>query len=83
MMPEPTCQFTIPSIQDDVQLECRIFHPKPTKGLQSHGANPQRKGAIIAHPYAPMGGCFDDHVIQAAGSELLKQGYILGTFNFR
>ena len=34
-------------------------------------------------PYAPLGGCYDDPVVQAVGTEIVKKGFVLGTFNFR
>jgi alpha/beta superfamily hydrolase len=37
----------------------------------------------VAHPYATLGGCYDDPVVNFTGSEILKQGLILVTFNFR
>lgn len=43
----------------------------------------RKKAAIIAHPYAPLGGSFDDGVVQEATKILLDHGYIVGTFNFR
>lgn len=42
-----------------------------------------KKAAIIAHPYAPLGGSFDDNVVQEATKILLEHGFIVGTFNFR
>jgi alpha/beta superfamily hydrolase len=39
--------------------------------------------AIVAHPYAPLGGCYDDPVVASMGNALLDAGYIVGTFNFR
>ena len=41
------------------------------------------RGAIIAHPYAPLGGSSDDPVVQAVGKSLLDCGFVVGTFNFR
>lgn len=41
------------------------------------------KGAIIAHPYALLGGCYDDGVVLSAAAEIHKQGFVVGTFNFR
>ncbi|KAF7517209.1 hypothetical protein PCG10_001527 [Penicillium crustosum] len=41
------------------------------------------RGAIVAHPYATLGGCYDDPVVGFIGSELLQAGCIVGTFNFR
>ena len=43
----------------------------------------QKRGAIIAHPYGPLGGCYDDPVVQSVVTEVLKHGFIVGTFNFR
>ena len=33
--------------------------------------------------YAPFGGCYDDWVVTIAAAEILKQGFVVGTFNFR
>ena len=41
------------------------------------------KGAIVAHPYAPLGGSYDDPVVQIAVSVLLRTGFVVGTFNLR
>ena len=79
MLPKPS-KFTIPSIHDDTELECRLYHPlKSSHGFEQATA----KGAIIAHPYAPLGGCMDDPVVQLVGEALLQEGYVLGLFNFR
>jgi len=37
----------------------------------------------VTHPYAPLGGSYDDPVVVSALSEILKQGFVVGTFNFR
>jgi alpha/beta superfamily hydrolase len=73
---EATYAFTIPSISDDLALDCRIFHPK-TIGRSNF------KGAVIAHPYAPLGGCYDDPVVLSTTETLLNRGFIVATFNFR
>ena len=41
------------------------------------------KAAIVAHPYAPMGGTYDDPVVMAVVEELVGLGFVVGTFNFR
>ena len=82
MLPEPTFSFTIPSIHDDTVLECRIYSP-PHSILNSEELAWGPCGAIIAHPYAPLGGCFDDPVVLSAAAEILKEGFVVGTFNFR
>jgi hypothetical protein len=89
-LPPPTCTFTIPSIHDDTPLDCRIYHPAGLSlhldGLYGSSRPPKgwrKRGAIIAHPYAPMGGSYDDPVVAAAGKVLLEKGFVVGTFNFR
>ena len=81
MLPKPDFSFTIPSIHDDANLECRIYHPKAADSQRRRSQ--QKRGAILAHPYAPLGGCFDDPVVASAGFDILKAGFVLGTFNFR
>ncbi|KAF7597254.1 hypothetical protein BBP40_008096 [Aspergillus hancockii] len=76
-LPSPTYTFTIPSLYDGTLLDGRLYLPRSL--LQSQNI----QGAIVAHPYAPLGGCYDDPVVGFAGGELLKAGYIVGTFNFR
>ncbi|KIX94037.1 uncharacterized protein Z520_10374 [Fonsecaea multimorphosa CBS 102226] len=83
-LPRPHCSFTIPSIHDDVELNCRIYYPRPrTERNSSRGVLGQAGFAILAHPYAPLGGCYDDPVVALAGGVLLQAGYFLITFNFR
>jgi hypothetical protein len=76
----PTFTFTIPSVHDDTILNCRLYLPR--KGL-SPGDGQTAKAAIIAHPYAPLGGCYDDPIVDSVGVVLLNAGYVIGTFNFR
>lgn len=84
MLPEPTFTLTIPSIYDDTTLDCRVYNPPLSVYIgQGHGPNGIPGAAIIAHPYASFGGCYDDHVVLASVAEILRQGYIVGTFNFR
>ncbi|OAP55116.1 hypothetical protein AYL99_10816 [Fonsecaea erecta] len=78
----PHCSFTIPSIHDDVELDCRIYYPRRPE--RSSGSRVFGRGfAVFAHPYAPLGGCYDDPVVALAGGVLLQGGYFLTTFNFR
>lgn len=76
-MSKATHTFTLPSVEDETTLECRIYHAKSI--LPCTGA----KGAVVAHPYAPLGGCYDDMVILNTTETLLTRGYVVGTFNFR
>ncbi|KAJ5659359.1 hypothetical protein N7507_005810 [Penicillium longicatenatum] len=78
----PTFSFSIPSIHDGRQLECRVYLPLHLQNIES--APPRRiQGAIFAHPYAPLGGSYDDPVVSFIGGELHHAGFIVGTFNFR
>jgi hypothetical protein len=79
-LPKPNASFKIPSIHDDVELDCRIYYPRKTERNFRAFA---RSFAIFAHPYAPLGGCYDDPVVALAGSLLLQQGFLVTTFNFR
>jgi len=85
MTPLPTICFTIASIRESTELECRIYHPEALVHSRRPVSNDidSRRGAIIAHPYAPLGGSFDDPVVLTTVSALLRRGFVLGTFNFR
>ncbi|KAL4796816.1 Alpha/Beta hydrolase protein [Aspergillus venezuelensis] len=80
-LPSPTHSFTIPSIYDGTQLYCRIYLPQLQDPTNS---SPWRvRGAIVAHPYASLGGNYDDPVVSFVGGELLDKGFVVATFNFR
>lgn len=81
-LPPPNFAFTIPSVYDGTQLDCRIHLPRHIQQPE-HASTWQKRGAIVAHPYAPLGGCYDDPVVSFVGAELLRSGCIVGTFNFR
>ncbi|RFU74802.1 phosphatidylinositol-glycan biosynthesis class s [Trichoderma arundinaceum] len=87
MLPEPSFTLTIPSIHDGTTLDCRVYHPASllvgTGGSQHQVAPWKRHAAVFAHPYAPMGGSFDDPLLDIVAGQLLRKGYLLGTFNFR
>ncbi|KAK2067844.1 hypothetical protein P8C59_001550 [Phyllachora maydis] len=75
-LPEPRLSFTLPSIHDKLPLHCRIYHP-------AHPAQPPGHVAVVAHPYAPLGGSYDDPVVHVVAATLLRLGYLVATFNFR
>jgi alpha/beta superfamily hydrolase len=84
--PEPHYSFTIPSIHDDTTLDCRIYLPDVFgESIEGHLEKQswRKRGIVMAHPYAPMGGSYDDRVVSIVVDELLTAGYIVGTFNFR
>ncbi|CAK4033462.1 Hypothetical predicted protein [Lecanosticta acicola] len=89
---EPAYSFTIPSLHDDLALDCRIYHPE--EELESGAArnadederprsSSMKKGAVLAHPYPPLGGSYDDPVILSCAKTLVGEGYVVATFNFR
>lgn len=81
MLPKPSVSFAIPSIHDGARLDCRIYHPETP---QSHSA-PRwaRQVAVVAHPYAPLGGCYDDPIVDVVAGTLLQLGFMVFCFNFR
>lgn len=84
MLPSPSASFTLPSLYDDLEVHCRIYFPRLKSMTVSATRSSLIRGcAIFAHPYAPLGGSYDDPVVQTLGSLLLKHGLILITFNFR
>lgn len=80
---EPIYSFTIPSLSDDLPLDCRIYHPKELDSTLENHDKPALKSAVLAHPYPPLGGSYDDPVILSTCEALLGKGYIVTTFNFR
>lgn len=84
-MVEPAYSFTIPSLHDDLALDCRIYYPGGLAEAADtvHGPQLHTKGAVLAHPYAPLGGGYDDLVVLSVTETLLEHGYVVVTFNFR
>lgn len=88
-LPDPALTLTIPSIHDRTVLDCRIYHPlgledtllAPTSASEASWR--PKNAAIIAHPYAPLGGSYDDPIVEEVAGHLLAKGFIVGTFNFR
>ncbi len=83
MLPAPTLSFTLPSLHGDgINLDCRVYHPQSLDAAPK--SPPWRKhAAVVAHPYAPLGGSFDDGIVDMVASSLLKLGFLVSTFNFR
>lgn len=84
-MLEPTFTFTIPSLHDGIPLNCRIYHPHQRRSCSYADVEKlwRSRGAIVAHPYTSLGGCYDDFVVLSVVEELVKLGIVVGTFNFR
>ncbi|KAK4641889.1 hypothetical protein QC761_504790 [Podospora bellae-mahoneyi] len=82
MLPEPNITFTVPSLHDALDIDCRVYHPE-SLAPTSDAAQWKKHAAIFAHPYAPLGGSFDDPVVGIVASALLRMGFLVTTFNFR
>ncbi|RCI13554.1 hypothetical protein L249_5600 [Ophiocordyceps polyrhachis-furcata BCC 54312] len=80
--PIPTLSLTIPSLYDGTPLDCRLYHPVSLSS-DAHSLHWRGDVAVVAHPYAPMGGCYDDAIVEAIVFQLLEAGFLVGTFNFR
>ena len=72
-------EFEIPSIYNDTPLACRVF--RPSSSLTRGGE--VTRGAIIAHPYASLGGSYDDPIVNDIAEVMLEAGLMVCTFNFR
>ncbi|KAI0473538.1 Alpha/Beta hydrolase protein [Xylariaceae sp. FL0804] len=91
-LPRPSLSFALPSVHDGTRLDCRIYHPAPlVNGTASAAAAAapewqrcwQRHAAVVAHPYAPLGGSYDDPIVDLVAAVLLQRGFVVATFNFR
>lgn len=82
-MLEPTFTFTIPSLHDGIPLNCRIYHNQRFCIYPDEPRLWRSRGAIVAHPYTSLGGCYNDFVVLSVVAELVKLGIVVGTFNFR
>lgn len=83
MLPEPALSFTIPSLHDGTSLDCRVYHPASLAAANTKAPPWKKHAAVVAHPYAPMGGTYDDAILESIAARLLRAGYLVGTFNFR
>ncbi|KAH8655217.1 Alpha/Beta hydrolase protein [Xylariales sp. PMI_506] len=83
MLPRPSLSFAIPSLHDHTHLDCRIYHPDSLNAYSNKAPRWGRHVAIVAHPYAPLGGSYDDPIVDLVGGTLLQLGFMVATFNFR
>ncbi|KAI2782501.1 Alpha/Beta hydrolase protein [Daldinia loculata] len=84
MLPRPNLSFTLPSIHDNNKLDCRIYHPvHSNQPLTPFDPSWPRHAAVVAHPYAPLGGSYDDPIVLLVTNTLLHLGFVVATFNFR
>ncbi|KAI1204129.1 Alpha/Beta hydrolase protein [Annulohypoxylon truncatum] len=84
MLPRPSLSFTLPSLHDNTKLDCRIYHPACLNGpLGPSDTSWRQHAAVVAHPYAPLGGSYEDPVVHLVANTLLNLGFVVATFNFR
>ena len=82
MSPHPSLAFTAASLEDEVPIHCRLYAPN-TIGNPILTCTSHTRLAIVAHPYAPLGGSQDDPIVHLIVRQLLKHGYSAVTFDFR
>ncbi|KAL1889269.1 hypothetical protein Sste5346_009024 [Sporothrix stenoceras] len=92
-LPDPALTLTLPSIHDGTPLDCRIYLPPSILAVATGGSSssnarlPRWRGhaAIVAHPYAPMGGSYNDPIVKMVTQTLLSStsSFVVATFNFR
>ncbi|CAK7566281.1 MAG: hypothetical protein SEPTF4163_004220 [Sporothrix epigloea] len=91
-LPDPALTLTLPSIHDGTPLDCRIYLPLSILNIASTATGTAPSGrrwrghaAIVAHPYAPMGGSYNDPIVKMVAQTLLQSPseFVVATFNFR
>ena len=83
-LPKPSLTFSVPSVHDGLALDCRVYHPPSLAASLRPDTPPWHKhAAVVAHPYAPLGGCYDDPIVDIVSATLLRLGFLVVTFNFR
>ncbi|VUC28485.1 unnamed protein product [Clonostachys rosea] len=82
-LPDPALTFTLPSLHDNLTLNCRIYHPLGLAASNSAAGWRPKHAAVLGHPYAPLGGSYDDPVLEEVAAHLVRTGFIVATFNFR
>jgi len=91
-LPKSFSVSTIPSgspisIDSSSSSQSSQLEPSHASTKESQEASDQPnvslKAAIIAHPYASLGGSYDDPVVGFVAKELISHGFVVGTFNFR
>lgn len=87
--PVPSLNLQIPSLHDSVPLSARLYLPpsytrtRTTTTTATTTTAWPRRLAIVAHPYAPLGGNYDDRVVLRVVALLLSLDWVVATFNFR
>lgn len=81
--PAPSLNLKIPSLHDSLPLSARLYLPPAYTRPHRPPTTWARRLAIVAHPYAPLGGSYDDRVVLRLVALLLSLDWVVATFNFR
>lgn len=81
--PAPSLNLKIPSLHDSLPLSARLYLPPTYTRPRRPPTTWARRLAIVAHPYAPLGGSYDDRVVLRLVALLLSLDWVVATFNFR
>ncbi|KAK6333066.1 hypothetical protein TWF718_010890 [Orbilia javanica] len=81
--PSPVLTLVIPVPSHHTHtIEARVYHPPEFPQNYGLSQNTPRKVAVVAHPYASLGGTWDDPVVLSLVALLARKGYVVATFNF-
>lgn len=72
----PTRSVKIEATRDH-KVRARLYLPP------NAASSKPTKAAIIAHPYLPHGGSYNNHIVVSLAALLEELGYLVLTFNFR
>lgn len=81
MSPILTLIIPVPSYHNHT-IEARVYHPPEFPQHYGISQNTPRKAAVVAHPYASLGGTWDDPVVLSLVALLTRKGWVVATFNF-
>ncbi|KAF3909311.1 hypothetical protein ABW20_dc0108974 [Dactylellina cionopaga] len=78
----PVLTLIVPTSSHDLTIEARVYHPPEFPVDYGCSQKSQRKAAVVAHPYASLGGNWDDPVVLSLVALLTSRGWVVATFNF-
>ncbi|KAK6538616.1 hypothetical protein TWF694_010194 [Orbilia ellipsospora] len=78
----PVLTLIVPTTSHDLNVEARVYHPSEFPSNYGVDRTHPRKAAVVAHPYASLGGSWDDPVVLSLVSLLIRKGWVVATFNF-
>ncbi|KAF2275043.1 uncharacterized protein EI97DRAFT_85844 [Westerdykella ornata] len=76
--------MSLPSgVEDAGKLGIGVGEAELGEHASTRNTKWRRRGIVVAHPYAPLGGSYDDRVVGIVVEEFVRMGWIVGTFCFR